>query len=146
MQDRGEEAVHVELPGLDAVASALSKSLRRKDAGDLFFHVLDNNNGDHDDEKAYCTVWQTSPPSSLTPQPVSRLRLKLATLSQILIQAEGEAKVVGLDWSRVELVEWSRVGLDCTRAKAEWLWSRHTTEPLGVATTIEALKSVITGE
>ena len=143
MQDRGEEAVHVELPGLDAVASALSKSLRRKDAGDLFFHVLDNNNGDHDDEKAFCTVWQTSPPSSLTTQPVSRLRLKLATLSQILIQAEGEAKVVGLDWSRVELVEWSRVGI---RAKAEWLWSRHTTEPLGVATTIEALKSVITGE
>ena len=143
MQDRGEEAVHVELPGLDAVPSALSKSLRRKDAGDLFFHVLDNNNGDHDDEKACCTVWQTSPPSSLTTQPVSRLRLKLATLSQILIQAEGEAKVVGLDWSRVELVEWSRVGI---RAKAEWLWSRHTTEPLGVATTIEALKSVITGE
>ena len=143
MQDRGEEAVHVELPGLDAVASALSKSLRRKDAGDLFFHVLDNNNGDHDDEKAFCTVWQTSPPSSLTTQPVSRLRLKLATFSQILIQAEGEAKVVGLDWSRVELVEWSRVGI---RAKAEWLWSRHTTEPLGVATTIEALKSVITGE
>ena len=144
MQDRCEEAVHVELPGLGAVASALSKSLRRKDAGDLFFHVLDNNNGDHDDEKAFCTVWQTSPPSSLTTQPVSRLRLKLATLSQILIQAEGEAKeVVGLDWSRVELVDWSRVG---TRAKAEWLWSRHTTEPLGVATTIEALKSVITGE
>ena len=144
MQDRCEEAVHVELPGLGAVASALSKSLRRKDAGDLFFHVLDNNNGDHDDEKAFCTVWQTSPPSSLTTQPVSRLRLKLATLSQILIQAEGEAKeVVGLDWSRVELVDWSRVG---TRAKAEWLWSRHITEPLGVATTIEALKSVITGE
>ena len=143
MQDRCEEAVHVELPGLGAVASALSKSLRRKDAGDLFFHVLDNNNGDHDDEKAFCTVWQTSPPSSLTTQPVSRLRLKLATLSQILIQAEGEAKVVGLDWSRVELVEWSRVGI---RAKAEWLWSRHTTEPLGVATTIEASKSVITGE
>ena len=143
MQDRCEEAVHVELPGLGAVASALSKSLRRKDAGDLFFHVLDNNNGDHDDEKACCTVWQTSPPSSLTTQPVSRLRLKLATLSQILIQAEGEAKVVGLDWSRVELVEWSRVGI---RAKAEWLWSRHTTEPLGVATTIEASKSVITGE
>ena len=144
MQDRCEEAVHVELPGLDAVASALSKSLRRKDAGDLFFHVLDNNNGNHDEEKAFCTVWQTSPPSSLTTQPVSRLRLKLATLSQILIQAEGEAKeVVGLDWSRVELVDWSRVG---TRAKAEWLWSRHTTEPLGVATTIEALKSVITGE
>ena len=143
MQDRCEEAVHVELPGLGAVASALSKSLRRKDAGDLFFHVLDNNNGDHDDEKACCTVWQTSPPSSLTTQPVSRLRLKLATLSQILIQAEGEAKVVGLDWSRVELVEWSRVGI---RAKAEWLWSRHTTEPLGVATTIEASKSVITGK
>ena len=144
MQDRCEEAVHVELPGLGAVASALSKSLRRKDAGDLFFYVLDNNNGDHDEEKAFCTVWQTSPPSSLTTQPVSRLRLKLATLSQILIQAEGEAKeVVGLDWSRVELVEWLRV---CTRAKAEWLWSRHTTEPLGVATTIEALKSVITGE
>ena len=144
MQDRGEEAVHVELPGLDAVASTLSKSLRRKDAGDLFFHVLDNNNGNHDEEKAFCTVWQTSPPSSLTTQPVSRLRLKLATLSQILIQAEGEAKeVVGLDWSRVELVEWSRVGI---RAKAEWLWSRHTTEPLGVATTIEASKSVITGD
>ena len=144
MQDRCEEAVHVELPRLDAVASALSKSLRRKDAGDLFFHVLDNNNGNHDEEKAFCTVWQTSPPSSLTTQPVSRLRLKLATLSQILIQAEGEAKeVVGLGWSWVELVDWSRVG---TRAKAEWLWSRHTTEPLGVATTIEALKSVITGE
>ena len=139
MQDRCEEAVHVELPRLDAVASALSKSLRRKDAGDLFFHVLDNNNGNHDEEKAFCTVWQTSPPSSLTTQPVSRLRLKLATLSQILIQAEGEAKeVVGLDWSRV--------GLDCTRAKAEWLWSHHTTEPLGVATTIEASKSVITGK
>ena len=35
------------------------------------------------------TVWQTSPPSSLTTQPVSRLRLKLATLSQIFVQVEG---------------------------------------------------------
>ena len=105
------------------MASALSKSLRRKDAGDLFFHVLDNNNGDHDDEKAFCTVWQTSPPSSLTTQPVSRLRLKLATLSQILIQAEGEVKVVGLDWSRVELVEWSRVGIRAKICGAESGWT-----------------------
>ena len=35
-------------------------------------------------------MWQTSPPSSLTTQPVSRLRFKLATLSQIFVQVEGD--------------------------------------------------------
>ena len=81
----------------------------------------------------YCwlTVWQTSPPSSLTIQPVSWLRLKLATLSHILVQEDEE-----------EDIEIKGVpGFCWTREKAEWLWSRQTTEQFGVATTIEALKS-----
>ena len=72
----------------------------------------------------------------MTTQPVSRLRLKLATLSQILVQAEGD------EAEQVEVK--NAVGFGWLRAKAEWLWSRQTTEPFGVATTIEALKSVDT--
>ena len=51
------------------------------------------------------TVWQTSPPSSLTIQPVSWLRLKLATLSHILVQEDEEEDieikgVPGFCWTR----------------------------------------------
>ena len=55
------------------------------------------------------TVWQTSPPSSLTIQPVSWFRLKLATLSHILVQEDEE-----------EDIEIKGVPRFCwTRAKAE---------------------------
>ena len=56
-------------------------------------------------------MWQISPPSSLTTQPVSGLRLRLATLSQILVQAEGD---------EAEQVEVKNVfGFGWLRAKAE---------------------------
>ena len=56
-------------------------------------------------------MWQTSPPSSLTTQPVSPLRLKLATLSQIFVQVEGDEE------EQVEVK--NEVGFGRSRAKAE---------------------------